>query len=144
MNGTPKEQSEILMRDVLPLAKRMLAETGEFYAYGGITKSDGSIVQVGAREEGTNRPGCKTLIDILTGEFKRQAMDGEIVACAVVFDVLIRPPHEKEKVDAIQVNLDHRDDYSVEVLFPYVITDGQVSYGVPFAQAGNRVIFGED
>ena len=138
---TPKEKCEALMRDVLPFAKEMLAQNGEFYPYGGITKFDGEIVHVAAREKGSHNPKSKSLIDILRKQFRRQAMSGEILACAIVFDVLIRPPNETEKVDAIQVNLDHMDNYSVEVLFPYVIDGGQVRYGTPFAQAGDDLIF---
>ncbi|WP_395738856.1 hypothetical protein [Prosthecobacter sp.] len=130
------------MREVLPLAKRMLAENGEFYPYGGITKLDGSIVHVGAREEDTDHPTPTTLVKILRKEFQAQAANQEIEACAIVFDVLIRPPNETEKVDAIQVNLDHKGHYSVEVLFPYLIADGAVTYRTPFAQEGDYSIFG--
>ena len=129
------------MTQILPVAKRMLAESGEFYPYGGITKVDGSIVNVTPQEKGVVRPKSKTLIDILIKEYRRQAMNREIVACALVFDVLIRPPNEAEKVDAIQVNLDHTGHYSAEVLFPYVINEGKVTYGTPFAQEGDYLIF---
>lgn len=132
------------MREVLPLAKRMLAESGEFYPYGGITRIDGSIVHVAAQEKDTIHPKSKTLVDILTEEFQSQATNQEIQACAIVFDVLIRPPNETEKVDAIQVNLDHIGLYSVEVLFPYVIADGKATYRTPFAQEGNYLIFGTE
>jgi hypothetical protein len=80
------------MKEILPIAKRMLAESGEFYPYGGITKIDGSIVHVTAQEKGTMRPKSKMLIDILRKEYQRQAMNREIVACALVFDVRIRQP----------------------------------------------------
>jgi hypothetical protein len=49
--------------------------------------------------------------------------------------------NEAEKVDAIQVNLDHTGRYSTEVLFPYVINEGKVKYGTPFAQEGDYLIF---
>lgn len=130
------------MREVLPLAKRMLAESGEFYPYGGITKLDGSIVQIAAQEKDATHPESRTLVNILREEFQSQAANQEIEASAIVFDVLIRPPGETEKVDAIQVNLDHKGHYSVEVLFPYLIANGKVTYRPPFAQDGDYSIFG--
>lgn len=139
--ASPKEQCEALMCEVLPIAKRMLTDDGEFYPYGGVMNEDGSITHVSAKEEGTDHPKSSTLIDILNTRFKEAAAAQQIRASAVVFDVLIKPPGGSEKVDAIQVNLDHRSDYSVEVLFPYSISDGKLLYGQPFAQQGDKLIF---
>lgn len=45
---TAKQEAEQLLNDVLPFAKRMLAEFGEFHPFGGMLTSAGELVQVGA------------------------------------------------------------------------------------------------
>ncbi len=139
--SSAKEQCEALMCEVLPLAKRMLTDDGEFYPYGAVINADGSITHVTAKEEGTDYPKSSTLIDILNTRFQEAADEQRIRASAVVFDVLIKPPGGTDKVDAIQINLDHQSDYSVQVLFPYSISDGKLLYDQPFAQQGDKLIF---
>ncbi|MES2507636.1 MAG: hypothetical protein V4599_13100 [Verrucomicrobiota bacterium] len=138
---TPKEQCEYLMREVLPLAKRMLSECAEFFPYGGVINTDGSLTHVGAKEEGTDRPGSKILIEILTQNFQESALCGRIRASAIICDVLIQPPGASKKVDAVQANLDHLDGYSVRVFFPYTIINGTLLFEKPFAQEGDHLIF---
>ncbi len=43
--------------------------------------------------------------------------------------------------DAIAIALDHRDDYSVIVIFPYVLAHGNLTVGEPFAQMGKFLVF---
>ena len=120
----------------------MLSENREFYPYGGFMKPLGEIVHIGAKIEGTDHPKSAPLIDLLRETFREQALKSECKAVAILFDVKIKPPGAAEKSDAIQACLDHREDYSVEVLFPYSINaDGEVIYGKPFAQRGGGLIF---
>jgi light-regulated signal transduction histidine kinase (bacteriophytochrome) len=138
---TPKQEAEELMNDLLPLAKRMLSEHGEFYPYGGYMDRIGKIVHVGAQLEGTNKPESRPLIEILRDDFRKLAALEKCKATAVIFDVRIMPPGAVEKSDAIQVCLDHLENYSAEVFFPYRISDGEVVYGAVFAQRGDGLIF---
>jgi hypothetical protein len=66
----PKQESDILINEVLPVAKRMLNEHGEFFPYGGYMKLNGEIVHVGAKDSETDRPKSKVLISILQNSFK--------------------------------------------------------------------------
>jgi hypothetical protein len=138
---TPKEEVEELMRSLLPVAERMLKEAGEFYPYGGYTESDGKITHVSGRIEGTDHPKSKPIIDMLIEKFKQMARSGTIKAAAVIFDVRIKLPGAENKTDAIQVCLDHRGGYSVEVLFPYIVSKGELQFGKAFAQEGDDEIF---
>jgi hypothetical protein len=53
-------------------------------------------------------------------------------------------PGATVKQDAIAVNLDHRGDYSVVVMFPYVFSSsGELVVSAPFASPGARAIFPE-
>jgi hypothetical protein len=136
-----KKESERLMNDLLPFAEKMLKEHGEFHPFGGAIKSDGSIVHVGA-SAGEEFPRGKDLVGMLKESFREQARRGEISVAAIVANVSVEPPDSDNKVDAAEVAIDHRDDYAVRVFFPYVISEGQVSLGAPFASESERFAFG--
>jgi hypothetical protein len=138
-----KRECEILMNEMLPLAEKMLAQFGEFYPYGGYMKCNGEIVHVGAKEPETDRPKSKNLIAILQNSFRSLANTHQCKATAVVCDVVVPLPNETRTSDAIQVFLDHVDDYSAEVFFPYQIIDDQIVYAETFAQEGKYEVFGK-
>jgi len=138
----PKQECEQLMNDLVPFAKRMLLENSEFYPFGGFIKVDGSIVHAGGNIEGTEHPASADVITVLNQNMKAMADAGTCRATAIVFDVRIKAPGASEATDAIQVNLDHKDNYSVQVFFPYsASTDGGYQYGAVFAQRGDGVVF---
>jgi hypothetical protein len=141
--STQKEEVEELMNSLLPLAKKMLAELGEFYPYGGYMDHNGIITHVSGRIEGTDCPRSKSIIDLLRRNFRQSAKDGKLKATAVIFDVRIKPPGEDDGTDAIQVCLDHQGGYSAKVLFPYTIKNGEVLFGNTFAHKGDGEIFGQ-
>ena len=139
---TPKEDCEELMKSTLPFAERMLKEHGEFYPFAGHMSFEGEIVHVGAKMEGTDHPKSQPLIELLEESFRQQARNGELRATSIIYDVRIKPPGSEDKTDAIQVCLDHRDGYSVKVLFPYKLTNGELLFGKTFVQRGDNRIFG--
>ena len=58
------------MNEVLPVAKEMLLEHGEFYPYGGYINPDGDVVHIGAKDPLTDRPRSQDLIAILHTSFR--------------------------------------------------------------------------
>lgn len=139
---TPKEESEDLMNDLLPLAKRMLSEEGEFYPYAGLLRPNGDIVHIGAKIEGTDLPDSRSVIEVLTQKLKESIQSGDAKATAIVFDVRIVPPGKGEKTDAIQVSVDHAEGFSAEVFFPYSIEEERgVVFERTFAQKGGGTMF---
>ncbi len=138
---SPKEEAEVLLSAVMPFAERMLREYGEFYPFGASLKPEGEVVHVGAADPATDRPKSKYLIDTLVSSFQGLAVKKSCKAVAIVFDVKIPAPGSGERRDAIQVNLDHEDDYSVEVFFPYELVEREPILGTAFAQLGKGGIF---
>jgi hypothetical protein len=69
------------------------------------------------------------------------AKAGKYRATALIYDVRVTLPSTGRKSDAIAVALDHRDHYSVVVMFPYQFTGGELTIGSPFAQKGEGDIF---
>ena len=135
-----KQDAERLMNSALPFAEKMLNEHGEFFPFGAAMRPSGEIVSVGA-ESVEEQPPSQELIDILKSAFKSAAADGEYIATAILYDSLTIPPGTEEKTDAVAVALDHRDDYSVVVFFPYELVDGSAEFQPPFAVKGADDIF---
>jgi hypothetical protein len=136
-----KQESEVLMNALLPLAEKMLGQYGEFYPYGGYLKPDGTIVDVGASDPDTDHPKSKDLIYILRSSLQDLAGRNECKAVAIVFNVAVRLPNSDRRSDAIQVSLEHSEGYSMEVFFPYQIVENKVVYGETFAQQGKADVF---
>lgn len=141
---TPKQEAEELMNGMLPVAKRMLQEYGEFFPYGGYMKPGGEIVHVGARDPITDRPKSKDLIAILQKSFQKLVKKKQCKAVAMVYDVVVPLPKSNRKTDAIQVCVDHAESYSAEVFFPYHIANQEVIFGEVFAQEGKHLFFNND
>lgn len=118
-DSNPQADCEALLSAFLPFAKRMLAKHGEFYPYAGSMKTDGEIVSLAAADEATDHPSSATLIDILTQTLRDHAARNEIRASVIVYDVLVTPPNETAKADAIRADLEHADGYRVAVIYPY-------------------------
>lgn len=136
-----KRESERLMNEILPLAKKMLQEYGEFHPYGGYMKPDGEIVHVGVEDLETEYPKAIDLIYILRNSLQKKARANQCKATAIVLNIGVKAPGSGSQNDALQVSLDHIDGYSVEVFFPYQVINREVVYGEIFAQEGKHVIF---
>jgi hypothetical protein len=93
--------------------------------------------------DGREKPPSHPLIDMLRDGFRADASARKIIASAVVYDVRVTPPGTSVKIDAVAVELDHRDNYSVVVFFPYTIRDGMVDVREPFANKGEGRIFAQ-
>jgi hypothetical protein len=137
---SPKNQCESLLVAVLPMATKTLKEHGEFYPFGASLKQDGKVALAMAYD-GREKPPSQPLIDMLRDGFRADASTRKIIASAVVYDVRVIPPGTSEKIDAVAVELDHKDNYSVVVFFPYTIRDGTVDIREPFANKGEGRIF---
>lgn len=136
----PKADCEALMNSVLPFARQMLANQGEFFPFGGAMRPDGQIVSVESYD-GNERPKSADVIAQMKAGMIAAAREGEYKATAIVYDVRIKLPSTGEPSDAIAVSLNHRDNYSVIVLIPYRIDAGKLILGAALAQKGEADIF---
>lgn len=149
MARTPKEEATDLLNMLLPLAEQMLRRYGEFYPYGGAMRPDGGMEMFGASDAralgfdvaDAERPSSKKHYQLLETAFRHFAMEGRFKATGIVYDVLTLPPGATAKVDAIAVRLDHEAGYSVVVMIPYRIADGQITKGTIFATMGDGSVF---
>jgi len=138
----PKTDCEALMNSALPFAQQMLTSHGEFIPFGAAMRPDGQIVSI-AGYDGTEHPRSVEIIALMKEGFIAAARKSEYKATAIVYDVMVQVPPSREKSDAIAVSLNHQDNYSIIVVFPYKISGGQLMLGTTFAQKGEADIFSE-
>jgi hypothetical protein len=131
------------MNALLPFGKQMLSRTRELFPFGGTMSVFGEVAQV-TGWTGDDRPPSRQVIALLNGGFRDGAALGKYRATALVYDIRVVPPGGTEKQDAIAVNLDHCDGYSVVVVFPYTFLEtGTLKLGSPFAKGGAAEIFNQ-
>jgi len=132
---------DTLLNDLLPFAKRMLAEEGEFYPFAASMSIDGEITSRGA-STGSEHPKSQELIDILTAALQRLASEGSIRAAGICFDVRIIPPGQVDKTDAVQLGLEREGGDAADVFVPYAkLANGEFAYGQMFASRRNPTFF---
>ena len=118
---TSKADCEKLMTAMLPFAEKMLRQHGEFFPFGGALDKRGEVVTVGGTD-GREQPPSADVIRLLKEGFVQGAKSGKYRATALIYDVRVMLPSNGQKSDAIAVALNHRDHYSVVVMFPYQLT----------------------
>lgn len=140
----PKTDCEAVMNFGLPLVEEILKRHGEFLPFGAAMRPNGEIICLGAydgREVPSLSGSFGDIIRALKDAFVAGARRQEYMATALFYEVGATMPVTAERVDAVAVSLDHRDGYSVIVLLPYKIEDGDVAYDAPLAQRGDADIF---
>ncbi len=136
----PKADSESLMNAALPFAEKMLKQHGEFYPYAFTLQADGTIGMV-AGYDGRERPPSLDIIQVLKDGLRADAVAHKIVASAIVSDILITDRLTGAKTNAISIALDHKEQYSVVVLFRYTLHGSSLSLEDPTAEKGASDIF---
>ena len=135
-----KKEAEALLDAALPFAENMLQQHREFFPYGYAMDKNGKTVAVSGYDS-RERPPSSDLIRQLKKVFVSGAKSGEYKATALVYDVRINLPGTGAKSDAIAVSLNHRDNYSVVVFFPYKFESAKLVVGDPIANQGEADIF---
>ena len=133
---TQKLELEKLLDVMVPFAKQMLTNHGEFYPYGATMDANGKITSVGGYT-GDEQPKSAEVIDLLRAAYRRDGQSSRIMACSLAYDIRTIPPGQTEKADAVAVELDHRDGMSLVVVYPYSISaDKKLQFQTPFAMKG--------
>lgn len=70
------------------------------------------------------------------------AQRGELRATALACDVRMKANATEPLVDAIRVDLEHRDGDCISFFQPYSVEVGEVAYGASICQAQKAMIFG--
>jgi hypothetical protein len=137
---TPKDECDVLVNAVVPFARQMLSQHHSFFPFGATMSPSGTVSR-------TDTPKGDLPVGELVGLIEQDFVDGGkrglYKATALVSDVTTVPPQRSEKQRAVEVRLDHRDNYSVRVVFPYSYSlSGELVFDASFAVPGDRTIFG--
>ncbi len=138
--GDAESDTEAILLAMIPIGKQLLEKQGTFVPYGGAMTMDGKVVTV-AGYSGTEPPPSQEIIDALNFAFRTGALTGKYKATGLFSDVEASPPGNKEKTRAIAAALDHQDNYSVVIYFPYKIVAGKVQLDEVFASPGENKLF---
>ena len=140
----PKADCEVVINFGLPLVEELLKRHGEFLPFGAAMRPNGEIVCLGAYD-GRQVPSLAGSLPEMIRSLKGALIDGarrqEYMATALFYEVGFTLPSSSERRDAVAVSLNHRDGYSVIVLLPYKIDEGNIVYDTPHAQPGEADIF---
>ena len=137
MMASCKDDCEALMSAVLPVAEQVLTEQRKLLPFGSTLSSADQIVQVGGAESADNVDSAQLFADF-EASFRDGARRGELKATALVS----AREAEEGAESAVLVQLDHRENYSIIVSFPYHFSaTGELSIGEPFAVEGEHEIF---
>jgi hypothetical protein len=135
---------EQLLSALMPFVSQMLSEHGEFYPVGAVMTPDGECQLAAVADDvDDDQPDPSFLIELFETQFSEGAKSGDHKATAIVYDALTVPPEKSEKQDTIICLLDHRDNFSAKVCFPYTVEDGEVDLEDPFAVEGDYKVFGK-
>lgn len=138
--GDAGSETEAILLAMIPIGKQLLEKQGTFVPYGGAMTMDGKVVTV-AGYSGTEPPPSPEIIDALNFAFRTGALTGTYKATGLFSDVEASPPGNKEKTRAIAAALDHQDNYSMVIYFPYKIVAGTVQFNEVFASPGDNKLF---
>jgi hypothetical protein len=136
----PKEECDVLVNAVVPFARQMLSQHHSFFPFGATMSPSGAVSRT---ETPKGDLPVSELISLIERGFVDGAQRGLYKATALVSDVTTVPPGREDKQRAVEVRLDHRDKYSVRVVFPYSYSlSGELAFDPPFAVPGDKMIFG--
>jgi hypothetical protein len=137
----PKEECQMILDATLPIVETLLEKNGEFFPTGAYMSSTGTISHL-SFYDGREQPPSVDVMDGMKSALRALATKAEIKAYAMLYDVRVVPPGKTVKQDAIAIDLEHRDDYQVTVIFPYTLEKGHKPIlDAPFATAKKREIF---
>lgn len=148
MDEQAHEIANDLVSAAVNYARRALKKFGEFGPFGFSMHADGEI----ARETlgAVDLPADPTmLLDLLRRHLSERAQKNEIIAAATATNVSMTQPSDEGFTDAVLVEIEHQNGYSIQAFIPYRMRGGQywkifpriVKFGAVRVQNGSIRIF---
>jgi hypothetical protein len=135
----PREEIELLLNFLLPVAEEQLSKVGEFYPYAAMVAADGEVKSVTAAAG--QDPEVSDLLVSLHEELRAHAAQGSIRASGIAADVTLTDPDSGETTDAVQLELDHADGDPVDIYVPYESSGHEVKFGELVSAPGRAPVF---
>lgn len=137
---TPKEDCEDLLTKMFPISEAFLQKNGEFFPFASVMLQNNEIEMI-ATHNGDEHPESQTVINDLNEILIKGANEGINKATCLVYMSMISNTETNEKFDVVSFNLDHKDNYSIIVVFPYTIETGKVQFYQPSVMESEDKIY---
>ena len=134
-----KQQSEVLLEELLIFAQKMLGSHGEFHPFGVYMKPTGEVVHVGVQVD-LGRVSSQQRLDSLGDALKKIALQSTVIAVGIASNVTLSRKDGRH-VDAIKCFLEHRDGYCADVFTCYELEAAEVKISDTSAQQGRPSVF---
>lgn len=136
-----KDECEALMSALLPVAEQLLSEHRTLLPFGFTLSTDDRIVQVGGHGPKPPDEGASSIAQFRAA-FRDGAARGELKATALAYSAESVVPGKASAQAAVFVHLNHREQYSLVVTFPYHFgAQGELVIEEPFANDGEDDVF---
>lgn len=136
----PKEECEILLNSILPMAETQLEKNKEFFPFGAILKVDDTVAMTSVFDGNESPDPAKVIRDLIVSH-QESAQQGEIKASGIVWNGSVIS--EGKTADAIIASLEHKTGYSVVVGRTYKVgMFRKIKLGDLFAHPGKHDVFG--
>lgn len=136
---TQKEECELLMQAIMPLAEHLLRRYKEFHPIGAVLNCDDTVALT-AVYDGNEHPDSVSMIKDLVDVHRETAREGNIKVSGICWNSTISNDGKKE--DAIVISLEHKEGYSVIVGETYGIgLFKRIKFGEFFALPGRHEVF---
>jgi len=129
------------MSALLPVAEQALSEHRALRPFGCTLAADDRITQVGSGSTESSTDDAAAIAQF-RASFRDGAARGELKATALAYSAQCTARGKSSTQDAVFVHLNHRDNYSLVVTFPYHFgVQGELVIEEPFANDGEHDVF---
>ena len=128
-------ESEKLKNYIIEQAKFFLAQAGEFYPFGAVIGSNGSVIPLGVQLE-DDHPQSQVVIEILENAVIKKLRNKEAKLAGIGTDVFYKPVGSNERKSSIQIRILRSDGESTDCYLPYRKEGEEIVYEDALSEKG--------
>lgn len=138
MSAAAQAELDSLLETALRLARGHLDKASEFTPFAVFLSDEGKYILV--EYDTASKAKAPTVETILVNLLEQLRTMGRQARCTAI---ALNTRLEKERTDALEFRLEHRDGGSVVVLLPYkrALFGGSTEYAAPHAYTGKRLVW---
>ena len=143
MKEKMKIQQDIfkLKDNIIYQAENYLREFGEFFPFGACIEKSGELKPISVYF-GDERPKSMEVLNNLEAALKDGIANNKYIAVAIGIDIITTLPNTQNKVDAIEIRIDHKDHDPINYYLPYKKQQsGDIIFYDAFEQKGTLNIY---
>ncbi|HEY3330382.1 MAG TPA: hypothetical protein VGK19_10205 [Capsulimonadaceae bacterium] len=137
------QELDRLASELMEYAREGLSREGELYPIGAAITPEQEVQWCAIADDAHELSDVSVAdeLESLVNGMSADARAGRFVATGVLCQAIVVPPEGQNKVDAVELRLDHRSGDSVRVFVPYALDSGGVSFQRLFTSEGDASMF---